>query len=68
MIISRRNSSNNDIELLADASFYNNDTLLVFNLDSRLSYTKQIRPVCVVVVITSCETFIPPEIYVREIY
>ena len=46
MFISRKNSLNSDIELPTDANFSNNVTLLGFNLDSRLSYTKQVSSVC----------------------
>ena len=46
MFISRKNSSNCDIELPTDANFSNNLTLLGFNLDSRLSYTKLVISVC----------------------
>ena len=45
MFISRKNSLNSDIELPTDANFCNNVTLLGFNLDSRLSYTKQVSSV-----------------------
>ena len=45
MFISGRNSLNSDVELPADANFSNNVTLLGFNLDSRLSYTKQVSSV-----------------------
>ena len=54
MFISRRNSLNSDIELPADAIFSNNFTLLVFNLHSRLSYTKQVCSVC-----RRCYYFLP---------
>ena len=46
MFISRMISLNSDIELPRDANFSSNVTLLGFNLDSRLSYTKQINSVC----------------------
>ena len=45
MFISRKNGLNSDIELPTDANFSNNVTLLGFNLDSRLSYTKQVSSV-----------------------
>ena len=40
------NSSNSDIEFQTDIDFSNNVTLLGFNLDYRLSYTKQVSSVC----------------------
>ena len=46
MFINRKNSLNSDIELPTDANFSNTVTLLGFNLDSRLSYTKQVSSVC----------------------
>ena len=46
MFVSRKNSLNCDIELPTDANFSNNVTLLGFNLDSRLSYAKQVSSVC----------------------
>ena len=46
MFIGRKNSSICDIELQTDANFSNIVTLLGFNLDSRLSYTKQISSMC----------------------
>ena len=46
MFVSRKNSFNSDIELPTDANFSNNVTLLGFNLDSRLSYAKQVSSVC----------------------
>ena len=46
MFIGRKNSVNFDIELSADFNFSNNATLLGFNLDSRLSYAKQVSSVC----------------------
>ena len=46
MFICRMNSLNSDIELPREANFSNNVTLLGFNLDSRLSYTKQVSSVC----------------------
>ena len=46
MFISRKNSLKSDVELPTDANFCNNVTLLGFNLDSRLSYTKQVSSVC----------------------
>ena len=46
MFISRKNSLNSDIELPTEANFSNNFTLLHVNLDSRLSYTKQVSSVC----------------------
>ena len=42
MFIRRKNSLDSDIELPTDANFSNNVTLLGFNLDSILSYTKQV--------------------------
>ena len=46
MFVSRKNSLNCDIEHPTDANFSNNVTLLGFNLDSRLSYAKQVSSVC----------------------
>ena len=46
LFISRKNSLNSDIELRADANCSNSVTLLGFNLDTRLSYTKQLSYVC----------------------
>ena len=46
MFISRKNSLDSDIELPKDANFSYNVSLLGFNLDSRLSYTKQVSSVC----------------------
>ena len=40
VFISRKNSLKSDIGLPEDATFFNNVTLLGFNLDSRFSYTK----------------------------
>ena len=46
MFISRKNSFNSDTELPADANLSNKVTLFGFNLDSGLSYTKQVSSVC----------------------
>ena len=46
MFISRKNILIRDVGLPADVNFSTNDTLLGFNLDSRLSYTKQVGSVC----------------------
>ena len=46
MFVSRKNILNCDNELPTDANFSNNVTLLGFNLDSRLSYAKQVSSLC----------------------
>ena len=64
LFISRKNGLNSDIELPTDANFSNNVTL-GFNLDSRLSYTKQVSSLSLRCYF-SCEKFIPPEIQSTE--
>ena len=44
--ISRKNSLKSDIELPTGANFSSNVTLFGFNIDFRLSYTKQVSSVC----------------------
>ena len=45
IFVSRKNNLNCDIEFPTDANFSNNVTLLGFNLESRLSYAKQVSSV-----------------------
>ena len=67
MIINRKNILNNDIALPADDNFSNNVASLGFDLDSRISYTKQVSSGCSKLdVIFWCQKFISSEIELTE--